>query len=79
MDTVRRHLNIMANVAGSEDPDTIDPSGFQRFCEDLSVDITGVLNSLFARVDNRLCRSSSLGNWVLRNYFISLEMNGSMA
>jgi hypothetical protein len=79
MDTVKRHLNIAANVAGSEDPNTIDPSGFQRFCEDLSVDITGVQKSLFAGVDNRLCRSLSLGNWVLKSYFISLEMNGSMA
>jgi hypothetical protein len=31
-----------ADGLGSEDPNVIDPSGYQRLCEDLNVDITGV-------------------------------------
>lgn len=29
-------------ILGSEDPNVIDPSGYQKFCEDLNVDIMGV-------------------------------------
>ena len=70
---------MSANVAGSRDQNVIDPTGFQRFCEDLDVDITGVITPFFSEADRRLCRLLFLGSWALREYFIFAETNGFMA
>lgn len=39
---VPSHLRLTTELIGSEDPNVVDPRGYQRFCEDLNVDITGV-------------------------------------
>ena len=36
------NLEKGVNFVGSEDSNVIDPSGYQKFLEDLDVDITGV-------------------------------------
>lgn len=45
MDTVNIS-EYWANRVASADQNLIDPSGFQRFCEGLNVDITGVITKL---------------------------------
>lgn len=78
MDIVLSYLKMYVNATGSQDQNVIDPSGFQRFCEDVGADITGV-TTFFPGADSRLCRLLFLGNWALQKYFIFPEMNGFMA
>ena len=54
--TVPSHLRLATELIGSEDPNVVDPSGYQRFCEDLNVDITGVTIHLYTSYTSR-CRS----------------------
>src|SRR2546430_15560950 len=70
---------MSVNMAGSGDQNVIDPTGFQRFCEDLDVDITGVITPFFSEADRRLCHLLFLGSWALRDYFILPETNGFIA
>jgi hypothetical protein len=78
MDIVETILGIVDDVIGSEDPNVIDPSGYQRLLEDLNVDIIGVYIHIVL-TDIRQCRSSSHGNSELRESSILPETNGFMA
>jgi hypothetical protein len=44
-----------AHLLGADDQDVIDPSGYQKLCENLGVDISGVCSYLTA-LTYRYCR-----------------------